>query len=100
MKDPKTAPHFALTDTGTVNAIGGTRKRTPTTRPISSMRIDRDADVFRGIATSRLKHYCVSWNISFTRQMEALMKMGVINAPVPKASQDRRHFAFGSSRHA
>ena len=28
-----------------------------------------------------LKHYCVSWNISFTRQMEALMKMGVIDAP-------------------
>lgn len=28
-----------------------------------------------------LKHYCVSWNISFTRQMEALMKMNVIPEP-------------------
>lgn len=35
----------------------------------------------RRIRHHRLKPYCVSWNVSFTRQLEALMAMGEIERP-------------------
>ena len=84
MKDPKTAPHFAPTDTGTVNVDWWNPENNSydTTHLVYENSTETLMYFADRIRHHNLKHYCVSWNISFTRQMEALMKMGVIEGPV------------------
>ena len=84
MKDPKTAPHFAPTDTGTVNVDWWNPEKNSydTTNLVYENSTETLMYFADRIKHHGLKHYCVSWNISFTRQMEALMKMGVIDAPI------------------
>ena len=84
MKDPKTAPHFAPTDTGTVNVDWWNPEKNAydTTNLVYENSTETLMYFADRIKHHGLKHYCVSWNISFTRQMEALMKMGVIEEPV------------------
>lgn len=83
MKDPKTAPHFAPTDTGSVNVDWWNPERN--TYDTTNLVYENSTETLMYFADRirhhGLKHYCVSWNISFTRQMEALMKMGVIDEP-------------------
>ena len=84
MKDPKNAPHFAPTDTGTVNVNWWNPEKNAynTTNLVYENTTDTLMCFADRIKHHGLKHYCVSWNISFTRQIEALMKMGVIDAPI------------------
>ncbi len=83
MKDPKNAPHFAPTDTGTVNVNWWNPEKNAynTTNLVYENTTDTRMCFADRVKHHGLKLYCVSWNISFTRQMEALMKMGVIDAP-------------------
>ena len=84
MKDPKNAPHFAPTDTGTVNVHWWNPEKNAynTTNLVYENTTEMPMCFADRIKHHGLKHYCVSWNISFTRQMEALMNMGVIDAPI------------------
>tara|TARA_B100000161_G_scaffold218525_1_gene163583 strand:+ start:126 stop:437 length:312 start_codon:yes stop_codon:yes gene_type:complete len=84
MKDPKNAPHYAPTDTGTVNVHWWNPEKNAynTTNLVYENTTDTLMCFADRIKHHGLKHYCVSWNISFTRQMEALMNMGVIDAPI------------------
>ena len=84
MEDPKTAPHFAPTDTGTVNVDwwDPDKNKYDTTNLVYENSTETLIYFADRIRHHGLKHYCVSWNISFTRQMGALMKMGIIEGPV------------------
>ena len=83
MKDPKTSPHFAPTDTGSVNVDWWNPEKNTydTTELVYENSTETLLYFADRIRHHGLKHYCVSWNISFTRQMEALMKMNVIEEP-------------------
>ncbi|MEO1293450.1 MAG: 3-keto-5-aminohexanoate cleavage protein [Pseudomonadota bacterium] len=83
MKDPATAVDFAPMDVGSVNVDwwDPAANRYATTDLIyknSTATLMYFAD---RIKHHGLKQYLVSWNVSFTRQIEALMKMGVIPEP-------------------
>ena len=83
MKAPKTAADFAPMDVGSVNVDWwDPEKNTYTTTGLvyknSTETLMHFAD---RIKHHGLKQYLVSWNISFTRQIEAFMKMGVITEP-------------------
>jgi 3-keto-5-aminohexanoate cleavage enzyme len=83
MKDPKTAPHFAPMDTGSVNVDWWDPEKNAydTTGLVYENSTETLMYFADRIKHHGLKHYLVSWNVSFTRQMEALLKMGVIPEP-------------------
>ncbi|NKB57386.1 MAG: 3-keto-5-aminohexanoate cleavage protein [Alphaproteobacteria bacterium] len=83
MKRPETAPDFAPMDIGSVNVDwwdpeNNTYTTTNLVYENSTETLMHFAD---RIKHHQLKQYLVSWNISFTRQIEAFMKMGVITEP-------------------
>ncbi len=83
MKDPATAPDFAPMDVGSVNVDWWDPKanRYDTTELIYKNSTGTLMHFADRIKHYGLKQYLVSWNVSFTRQIEAFMKMGVIPEP-------------------
>ena len=83
MKDPATAPDFAPMDVGSVNVDWWNPREVKfdTTDLIYKNSTGTLMHFAERIAHHGLKQYLVSWNISFTRQIEAFMKMGVIPEP-------------------
>lgn len=83
MKSPETAPHFAPMDCGSVNVDWWNPERGAydTTNLIYK---NSTADLMyfaERIAHHGLAPYLVSWNVSFTRQIDHFLKMGVLKAP-------------------
>lgn len=83
MKDAKTAPDFAPMDVGSVNVDWWNPAETKfdTTDLIYKNSTETLLHFAERIKRHNLKHYLVSWNVSFTRQIEAFLKMGVIPEP-------------------
>lgn len=83
MKDAKTAPDFAPMDVGSVNVDWWNPNETKfdTSDLIYKNSTGTLMHFADRIKHHHLKQYLVSWNISFTRQIEAFMKMGVIPEP-------------------
>lgn len=83
MKDARTAPDFAPMDVGSVNVDWWNPKETrfDTTGLIYKNSTETLMHFADRIKHHGLKQYLVSWNVSFTRQIEAFMKMGVIPEP-------------------
>ncbi|MDJ0895522.1 MAG: 3-keto-5-aminohexanoate cleavage protein [Alphaproteobacteria bacterium] len=83
MKDPATAPDFAPMDCGSVNVDwwDPEAKSYATTELIYKNSTGTLMHFADRIKHHGLKQYLVSWNISFTRQIDALMEMGVITQP-------------------
>lgn len=83
MQDPVTAPDFAPMDVGSVNVDWWDPKarRFTTTDLVYRNSTATLMHFAERIAHHRLKQYLVSWNVSFTRQIEAFMAMGVIPEP-------------------
>ena len=83
MKSPKTAPDFAPMDCGSVNVDWWDPKaeRYSTTGLVYKNSTETLMHFAERIKHHGLKQYLVSWNVSFTRQIEAFMKMGVIPEP-------------------
>lgn len=83
MADPATAVDFAPMDVGSVNVdwwdpANNVYKTTDLIYKNSTETLMYFAE---RIKAHGLKQYLVSWNVSFTRQIEAFMKMGVIPEP-------------------
>lgn len=83
MKSAATAPDFAPMDCGSVNVDwwnpqAGRYDTTDLVYKNSTATLMHFAD---RIKHHGLKQYLVSWNVSFTRQIEAFMTMGVIPEP-------------------
>ena len=83
MKDPKTIPDFAPTDVGSVNVDwwNPARKQFDTTNLVYENSTETLMYFSERIKHHGLKQYLVSWNVSFTRQIEAFIRMGVIAEP-------------------
>jgi uncharacterized protein (DUF849 family) len=83
MKHPDTAPDFAPMDVGSVNVDWWNPKenRYDTQELIYKNSTGTLMHFAERIRHHGLKQYLVSWNVSFTRQIEAFMKMGVIPEP-------------------
>ncbi len=83
MKDPMTAPDFAPMDVGSVNVDWWNPRETKfdTTDLIYKNSTGTLMHFAERIKHHGLKQYLVSWNISFTRQIDAFMQMGVIPEP-------------------
>ncbi|XWN30287.1 MAG: 3-keto-5-aminohexanoate cleavage protein [Devosia sp.] len=83
MADPATHVDFAPMDTGSVNVDwwDPDAKRYTTTDLIYKNSTGTLLYFAERIRHHRLKPYLVSWNVSFTRQIGALMDMGAIDAP-------------------
>lgn len=83
MKDAATAPDFAPMDVGSVNVDWWNPAETKfdTTDLIYKNSTETLLHFAERIRHHNLKHYLVSWNVSFTRQIEAFLKMGVIPEP-------------------
>ena len=83
MKDPKTAPDFAPMDVGSVNVDwwNPAENKYDTTGLVYKNSTETLMHFADRIKHHGLKQYLVSWNVSFTRQIEAFMKMGVIPEP-------------------
>ena len=83
MKDARTAPDFAPMDVGSVNVDwwNPTASKFDTTDLIYKNSTETLLHFAERIKHHNLKHYLVSWNVSFTRQIEAFLKMGVIPEP-------------------
>ena len=83
MSDLETRVDFAPMDTGSVNVDwwdpeASTYATTDLVYENSTATLLHFA---RRIRHHRLKPYCVSWNVSFIRQLEALMAMGEVERP-------------------
>ena len=78
-----TAPDFAPMDVGSVNVDwwNPAENRFDTTDLIYKNSTETLLHFAERITHHNLKHYLVSWNVSFTRQIEAFLKMGVIPEP-------------------
>lgn len=83
MKDPTTAPDFAPMDVGSVNVDWWNPEEVKfdTTDLIYKNSTGTLMHFAERIRHHGLKQYLVSWNVSFTRQIEAFMQMGVIPEP-------------------
>ncbi|MDJ0626713.1 MAG: 3-keto-5-aminohexanoate cleavage protein [Rhodobacter sp.] len=83
MKAPETAPDFAPMDTGSVNVDwwNAEERRYDTTELIYKNSTGTLMHFAERIAHHGLKPYLVSWNVSFTRQIEQFLKMGVLTEP-------------------
>lgn len=83
MKDARTAPDFAPMDVGSVNVDWWNpgEAKFDTTDLIYKNSTETLMHFAERIKHHNLKHYLVSWNVSFTRQIEAFLKMGVLPEP-------------------
>ena len=83
MKGKNTAPHFAPTDVGSVNVDwwDPENNRFDTNNLVYENSTKTVMYFSERIKHYGLKQYLVSWNVSFTRQIEAFIKMGVIEEP-------------------
>lgn len=83
MEDSATAVHFAPMDVGSVNVDwwDPAEQRYQTTNLVYKNSTETLLYFADRIKHHRLKQYLVSWNISFTRQIDAFMQMGVIPEP-------------------
>ncbi|MEM8755299.1 MAG: 3-keto-5-aminohexanoate cleavage protein [Pseudomonadota bacterium] len=83
MKSAETAPDFAPMDTGSVNVDWWSPEegRYETTDLIYKNSTGTLMHFAERIAHHGLKPYLVSWNVSFTRQIERFLKMGVLTDP-------------------
>lgn len=83
MADPATRVDFAPMDTGSVNVDwwDPAAKRYSTTDLIYRNSTETLLHFASRIRHHRLKRYLVSWNVSFTRQIDAFLQMGVIGEP-------------------
>ncbi|MEO0360070.1 MAG: 3-keto-5-aminohexanoate cleavage protein [Pseudomonadota bacterium] len=83
MKSAETAPDFAPMDTGSVNVDWWSPEegRYETTDLIYKNSTGTLMHFAERIAHHGLKPYLVSWNVSFTRQIEQFLKMGVLTDP-------------------
>lgn len=83
MKSADTAPDFAPMDTGSVNVDWWNPEegRYDTTELIYKNSTGTLMHFAERIDHYGLKPYLVSWNVSFTRQIEQFLKMGVLTGP-------------------
>ncbi|MEM9011721.1 MAG: 3-keto-5-aminohexanoate cleavage protein [Pseudomonadota bacterium] len=83
MKAAETAPDFAPMDTGSVNVDwwNPAEGRYDTTELIYKNSTGTLMHFAERIAHHGLTPYLVSWNVSFTRQIEQFLRMGVLNDP-------------------
>lgn len=83
MQNPATEPHFAPMDVGSVNVDWWDPENNTYTSTDLVYENSTETLLYFADRTKHhgLKQYLVSWNISFTRQIEAFMKMGVITEP-------------------
>ncbi len=83
MKSADTAPDFAPMDTGSVNVDwwNPTEGKYDTTELIYKNSTGTLMYFAERIRHYNLTPYLVSWNVSFTRQIEQFLKMGVLDAP-------------------
>jgi uncharacterized protein (DUF849 family) len=81
--DPKTGPHFAPADMGSVNVDRyNAQARRFETQDLIYRNSTRTLTYFcENIRSAKLKPYLVSWNIGFTRYIDAFMTMGLIDSP-------------------
>lgn len=82
-KDPKRAPHFAPMDMGSVNVdrYNGQARRFETTNLVYKNSTETLMYFAEHIKKAGLKPYLVSWNIGFTRYVQAFMDMGLLAEP-------------------
>jgi 3-keto-5-aminohexanoate cleavage enzyme len=82
-KTPATGPHFAPMDMGSVNVdrYNDQARRFETTNLIYKNSTATLTYFGENIRKAGLKPYLVSWNIGFTRYIDAFMDMGLIDGP-------------------
>lgn len=82
-KDPKRAPHFAPMDMGSVNVdrYNAQARRFETTNLVYKNSTETLMYFAEHIEKAGLKPYLVSWNIGFTRYVQAFMDMGLLAEP-------------------
>jgi 3-keto-5-aminohexanoate cleavage enzyme len=82
-QDPATGPHFAPMDMGSVNVdrYNDQARRFETTNLIYKNSTATLTYFGQNIRAAGLKPYLVSWNIGFTRYIDAFMDMGLIDGP-------------------
>jgi 3-keto-5-aminohexanoate cleavage enzyme len=82
--DPTTRPDFAPMDVGSVNVDRFNRqeKRFATTDMVYRNQTETLIHFAQRIPQLGLKPYVTSWNISFTRQIEALLHAGILKDPI------------------
>jgi uncharacterized protein (DUF849 family) len=82
-KDPATGPHFAPMDMGSVNVdrYNEQARRFETTNLIYKNSTATLQYFGEKLREARLKPYLVSWNIGFTRYIDAFMDMGLLDGP-------------------
>ncbi len=82
-KDPATGPHFAPMDMGSVNVdqYNEQARRFETTNLIYKNSTATLTYFGENLRKAGLKPYLVSWNIGFTRYVDAFMTMGLIDSP-------------------
>ena len=83
MESPETAVHLAPMDTGSVNVDwwDPQAQRYATTDLVYRNSTATLLHFTERIRHHRLTPYLVSWNVSFTRQIDALLRMGAIGEP-------------------
>jgi 3-keto-5-aminohexanoate cleavage enzyme len=82
-KDPAAGPHFAPMDMGSVNVdrYNEQARRFETTNLIYKNSTATLIYFGENMRRAGLKPYLVSWNIGFTRYIDAFMDMGLIDGP-------------------
>jgi uncharacterized protein (DUF849 family) len=82
-KDPATGPHFAPMDMGSLNVdrYNEQARRFETTNLIYKNSTATLQYFGEKLREAKLKPYLVSWNIGFTRYIDAFMDMGLLDGP-------------------
>jgi uncharacterized protein (DUF849 family) len=82
-KHPERAPHFAPMDMGSVNVdrYNAQARRFETTDLVYKNSTETLMYFAEHIKAAGLKPYLVSWNIGFTRYVQAFMEMGLLAEP-------------------
>lgn len=83
-RDPQTRPDFAPMDVGSTNADAFDRmaNRFKTTSAVYRNTTETLLYFAQRIPELGLKPYVMSWNIPFTRQIDAFLKMGALQEPL------------------
>lgn len=83
-KDPQTRPDFAPMDVGSTNAdvFDPDANRFKTQNAIYRNSTETLIFFAKRIPELGIKPYVMSWNIPFTRQIDAFLKMGVLRGPL------------------
>ncbi len=82
-RDPATGPHFAPMDMGSLNVdrYNEQARRFETTNLIYRNSTETLSYFGEHIRQAKLKPYLVSWNIGFTRYIDAFLQMGRLDEP-------------------